>query len=430
MKFINITDLSEAEAKALVANIATGMKVDMSSLPLLAENQKTMKAVIAGMNDSQLTKIVAHPYEQFSTLDVAEFYLNAHITDDAIHSQVQGKSLKIDADALNEFFNIELDSQDEDTPTLIDLESVEVSVETFVDTYCRPDATGVDKLYMKKNLFKRDYEKLMSIMHRCLWCKTSSTDQMNNTNAKALYAVHHGMNINWGKVLYKSLTESVEKKDKKTGLFTTKIGHGLLLSKVISKSQVELRNPSTVDHSKTIFLTASPKVHVAIAAELKREERLEQNREKVVAKSKPALTKPKKKSQTKQEATTEKVASEENASEAGASDVAPIKKLKQKKRRKAIIQSDSDASTSPIRVQKKKKKKKTNSPPKESEPQGGLASELANAQVEPAPEVVDTQGEPELAPCLLIKRQSWQSLPLQYIKPLWMMRFRKTSSQL
>ncbi|CAH9082614.1 unnamed protein product [Cuscuta europaea] len=138
MNFLSINDLSKEEAKTLIANIVSGMKVDMSSLPLLTENQKRMTKIIQGMTDSQLSKVVAHPYEHFSIKDVAEFYLNATISKTGIHSSVQGQRIFLNADALNEFFGVQLDSQDPEANNLLALDSVEVSTEGFVQTYCRP----------------------------------------------------------------------------------------------------------------------------------------------------------------------------------------------------------------------------------------------------------------------------------------------------
>ncbi|CAH9075835.1 unnamed protein product [Cuscuta europaea] len=407
MNFININDLTKEEVKTIVANVVTGMKVDLSALPLLAENQKRMAKIIQRMNESQLSKIVAHPYEEFSTRDVAEFYLNATITKSGVHSKVQGKSISLNVDALNEFFGVQLDSQDPETPTLIDLESVEVSVEAFAQTYCRPEAANLDRLYMKKFLLKKDFEKLVVILHRSLWCKTGSTDEINKASCKAIFVAHHGMNINWGEVIFGSLTEFIKKKDQKTGLFSTKMGHGLLLSAILTAHGVQLRDPSPVDHSKTLFLIASPKLNIAISAELKREERLEKKREQQVVKPKPAAKKSiKKPSVTSEQPEQSQIArdvrkkkkkkndrctlSEVDAPEMSASELAPpksvrnshAKKQKLKRRRNQVVQSE-DSDNSGLKPLKKKKKK-TTTPARKSETQGEPA---LVAQPSPAPDL-------------------------------------------
>ncbi|CAH9100119.1 unnamed protein product [Cuscuta europaea] len=415
MNFLSINDLSKEEAKTLIANVVSGMKVDMSSLPLLAENQKRMTKIIQGMTDSQLSKVVAHPYEHFSIKDVAEFYLNATISRTGVHSSVQGQRIFLNADALNEFFGVQLDSQDPESSNLIALDSVEVSTEGFVQTYCRPEAAGLDKLYMKKFQLKKDYEKLVTILHRCLWCKTASTDEMNTSNAKAIFAVHHGMNINWGEVTFGSITDFIKKKDSETGLFSTKMGHGLLISAILAAKGVQLRDPIPVDHTKTIFLTASPKFNIAISSELRREERLEKKREEQAAKARPAkkVTKtPKQPEQSQvvrevrqkkksdnlslpEKETAEKAAPEMPSPKATKKSAA--RKLKQKRRKKMVVLSG-DSDNSSTKPRQKKRKTKVVSPANDSAIQGELAPEsrtLPETHQDSAPELPNSALSPE-----------------------------------
>ncbi|CAH9094548.1 unnamed protein product [Cuscuta europaea] len=280
MAFININDLTKEEINTLVSNIYTGMNCDLSALPELASNHDTMMKIIKGMEDSQLNKVVGYHFESYSTRDVAEFYLNATYEGETIRSNVNGEDITLTSADLNALFGVVEDPQEEETEGFLTLDSVNVTVDNFVQLYCRPEVGRVPKLYMKKNLLLSDYEKLVNILHRCVWSKSTSTDDMNALNAKAVFAVHHGMNINWGQVIIKSLVEFIKKKDKETGLFRTPMGYGLLISEILLTARIGLRNSVEVDYTKLLFLNTSSDRKVALKAEQKRLRTLEFNRER------------------------------------------------------------------------------------------------------------------------------------------------------
>ncbi|CAH9105465.1 unnamed protein product [Cuscuta europaea] len=329
MAFININDLTKEEINTLVTNIYTGMNCDLSALPELAANHDTMMKIIKGMEESQLNKVVGYHFDSYSTMDVAEFYLNATYEGETIKSNVNGDEIILTPETINALFGVVEDPQEEDTKGFLALDSVKVIVDNFVQLYCRPEVDRVPKLYMKKNLLQSDYEKLVNIFHRCVWSKSTSTDDMTVLNAKDVFAVHHGMNINWGHVIIKSLVEFIKKKDKETHLFKTPMGYGLLISETLLKARIGLRNPIETDYTKLLFLNTSGDRKIALKAEQKRLRTLEFNLEKLQQK----VLKPKKAVKKQQKPSTPSESEEEEVLIRK-----PVKKVVMKKAAPAKVQ--------------------------------------------------------------------------------------------
>ncbi|XP_019171897.1 PREDICTED: uncharacterized protein LOC109167327 [Ipomoea nil] len=243
----------QSTLEELSSMVKSGSILDRDGFIQHASDKELAEKIMQRFSDCGLMKFLTHDYLTVHKIDSTEWFMNARIVGEEIHSKVQDMETVTAMGDIRAAFDFAIPKGAHP-----DLSQYTYNQQKFWEEIKSEKAPANLKLSFKKKILIPEYERAMDILIRILLNKVAGTDDVTAYMLATLSAIMTNYSLDWPQIIFNHLRAYVEKAvDSDSKSLSQKVGYGFLVQYLLSLKGIK-RRPGVPVHRNAYLCRTKP----------------------------------------------------------------------------------------------------------------------------------------------------------------------------